>query len=171
VNLRLVTRVVALVTAVAAGWYFVTYLGRWEWNRALVSGIVFLAAEIVFFATLLLDRLNALRARIDDLVDRTSRDPRPDVLARVEESAPEPRDPFAWMRPDRTSVFVPVLLGAGVLVSAVAWVVERIALATARPHLERALARRLEPIAAPREALLPADGSGAVWFRPRPGPR
>jgi hypothetical protein len=167
VNLRLVTRVVSLVTAAAAGWYFVAYLGRWEWNRAVVSGIVFLAAEMVFFATLVLDRLSRLHARIDDLAERSSREPRSDVLARVEESAPEPRDPFAWMRPDRTSVFVPVLLGAGVLVSAVAWVVERVALVTARPHLERALARRLEVIAAPREHLVSAIPPADAWFGPR----
>jgi hypothetical protein len=157
VNLRLVARVVALVTAFASGWYFVVYLTRWEWNRALVSGIVFLAVEIVFFATLLLDRLNTLRERIDEIsgTRATEPSPRPDVLARVEESAPEPRDPFSWMRPDQTAVFVPVLLGAGVLVSAVAWLVERVALLTARPHLERALARRLEAIAPPRGGLLP----------------
>ena len=55
--------------------------------------------------------------------------------------------------PNRTNVFVPLLLGAGVLVSAVAWLVERIARATASPMLERDLSRRLGVLSIPSPGL------------------
>jgi hypothetical protein len=46
-------------------------------------------------------------------------------------------------------VFLPVLLGAGVLVSAVAWLIEHLARATVSPTLERRLAVRLDTLALP----------------------
>ncbi len=60
---------------------------------------------------------------------------------------------------------MPVLLGAGVVLSAIAYVVERIAEATALPLLDRRLARRYESIALPANGLL-----GAPRHRTRPQP-
>jgi hypothetical protein len=157
-----------LVTAIAAGWYFFSYLTKWEWNRALVSGIIFLAAEIALFGLLLLDRV----ARIDRTVTELKQprpvkpEPRPQVLARVREAGPEPRKPFAWLSPDRTNVFVPVLLGAGVIVSGIAWLVEKIARATAGSSLERGLAVRLEPLAPPAGGLLERRADALAYFAP-----
>ena len=53
--------------------------------------------------------------------------------ARHPHDALRPRGPtFAWLtRTDRSNVFIPVLLGAGAVLSALAWVVERVARATA----------------------------------------
>jgi hypothetical protein len=76
------------------------------------------------------------------------------ALHRLRESAPPPRPVFAWLAPDRTGVFLPILLGAGVLASALAWVVEGLARATARPVLEERLASRLGALALPAGGLL-----------------
>lgn len=84
------------------------------------------------------------------------------VLERIRQAAPPTRSPYAWLdqMSRRTSVFVPVLLGAGVLLSGAAWVVERIGRLTAASSLERNLADRLDALALPPGGLLgdePAD--------------
>jgi hypothetical protein len=149
--------VLALVASTAAsGWYFFVYLTKWEWNRALVSAVIFLAAEIALIGALLLDRLRKLTQALDDTRDqrRVAPAPRPEVLARLREADPGPHDAFAWLSPERSHVFVPVLLGAGIVLSAIAWAVERVARATSGPRLERALALRLGALAPPDGGLL-----------------
>jgi hypothetical protein len=152
---RRIAYLAAIVTAAAAGWYFFSYLEKWEWNRAIVSGVIFLAAEIAFVGALVLDRLGRLGRSIGELREERAREPRPELLARVQEAAPEQRNPFAWLTSDRSNVFIPVLLGAGVIMSAFAWVVEKIARISAGPKLERGLALRLERLAPPPGGLLP----------------
>jgi hypothetical protein len=129
-----------LAVMAASAWYVFVYLYRWEWNRALVSGIIFLAAEIGLLATLVLERLNKLGRRVDD-IDRARSDER--ALRRLREHAPEPARPFAWLDRSQTNVFVPVLLGAGVVLSGLAWVVDRLARLTAVPSMERGLVQKL----------------------------
>ena len=102
----------------AAGWYVFVYLYRWEWNRALVSGIIFLAAEVALLgASSSLDVDS--QPKLDGTASTHSTGP-PDerVLRRLREHAPEPAKPFAWLERSQTNVFVPVLLGAGVVLSA-----------------------------------------------------
>ena len=154
-----------LVTMGGAGWYVFVYLYRWEWNRALISGVIFLAAEIGLMSTLVIGRLARIERRLDEGGVATTPsgpssralrrvEPDPAVLARLRESAPPPREPFAWLtkRPQEVSVFVPVLLGAGAVLSGLAWVVERLGRRLTGPTQERSLARRLHVIA------LPPDG-------------
>ena len=50
----------AAVVMAVAGWYVFVYLYRWEWNRAIVAGIIFLAAEIGLLGAALVDRLSKL---------------------------------------------------------------------------------------------------------------
>jgi hypothetical protein len=161
-----------LVTMGGAGWYVFVYLYRWEWNRALISGVIFLAAEIGLIGTLVIGRLVRIERRLDEggvpapsgswssVSSRSSGpssralrrvEPDPAVLARLRESAPPPREPFAWLtkRPQEVSVFVPVLLGAGAVLSGLAWVVERIGRRLTGPAQENSLARRLHAIAIP----------------------
>lgn len=77
------------------------------------------------------------------------------AAARVRAAVPPRSEPFAWLPPANVanghglSVFVPVLLGAGVLLSGVAWVVERIAHLSAGPVAESRLVRRLDTLALP----------------------
>lgn len=143
------------------------YLVRWEWNRAIIAGVFFLAAEIIVASALILDRIRRSEDRLTALLsqqasDRTwsvpapSADPAAVALDALRRSAPEPPDRFGWLR-DQTgqmNVFLPILLGAGVVASAIAWVVEHVARATVTPALERRLANRLGVLALPAQGLL-----------------
>lgn len=146
-------RYTILLGALAAtGIYLFVYLVRWEWHRALVAGVLFVAAELALASAAILDRLRSIQAAVEA---GAAADPeaRPDAatLAHLREAAPEPRTNFDWLsRPgSEMSVFVPILLGAGVVLSGVAWLVERVARATATPGLERGLALRLAPLGMP----------------------
>jgi hypothetical protein len=158
----------AIITATMlySGRYFFVYLDRWEWNRAIVSGIVFLAAEIGLFGALILSRL--ARTRTPAPADGSGGGHgRPDdrVLARIREAAPPPRRTFGWLDPSRSNVFIPIVLGAGVVASGVAWLVERLARLTFGRRLERDLADRLAPFALP-DSLVPARTDGVELFAP-----
>ena len=144
-----------LLALAASGFYVFIYLYRWEWNRALMAGVLFVAAEIALATALVLDRFKALERKLDD---RTSATPGLHSLDAIEDAAPAPRRHFAWLTDqDKVGVFVPVLMGAGIVISGIAWAVERLAASTARPLLERRLALKLEPLALPAGGL---TGSG-----------
>jgi hypothetical protein len=136
-----------IAVLIPSGVYVFVYLYRWEWNRALIAGLFFVAAEIGLMGAGLFERIKRLEARIDERDSGRQ----PVVLERIQESRPLPKRPFAWLteRSDELNVFVPVLLGAGLVMSALAWLVERIATMTARPLLERRLVDMLAPIALP----------------------
>ena len=140
--------------AAASGAYLLIYLVRWEWHRAIIAGLFFIAAEVALVAGLLLSRMRGLERKLNQLSTPAATPP-PEVVARLRETAPPPRAPFAWLKSDgEFNVFLPVLLGAGLLASAAAWVVESLARATARPVLERDLASRLAPATWPAGGLL-----------------
>jgi hypothetical protein len=152
---RLLTRLLTLIVLAASGTYLIVYLYRWEWNRALVAGIFFVAAEVAFAASMLLARLDRIASRLSPAqqraADRTYR--------RLRETPGEPREPFAWLRPDRgTFVFVPVLLGAGVLLSALAHLVQRIATSSVDPIIDRDVSLRMGELAPPEGGLVPPPG-------------
>jgi hypothetical protein len=71
-----------------------------------------------------------------------------------------PRDHFAWLRDaqSRTSVFIPVLLGAGVLLSAAAWLVERIARASGSGTVDLSHSEILSPLLVPNTPLVGPAG-------------
>ncbi len=142
---KLLGGVVMATTAV----YFFVYLWRWEWNRALIAGVLFVAAEVAMASATVLNRLHGLSEKLST--------PDPAVLARIRESAPPPRDHFEWLSPKsgQMGVFVPVLIGMGVVASGLAWLVERLARSTAGPVMERGLAARLGPLAWPAGGLVP----------------
>jgi hypothetical protein len=154
----------ALVVMAGSGSYVFVYLYRWEWNRALVSAAIFIAAEIGLVGALLVERLAKLQRRVDRLgaplppVDQR-------VLLRLRENPTEPAKPFAWLTKSQTNVFVPVLLGAGVILSGLAWLVDRVARATAGPAVETNLARSLTRLQPPPGGLL--GGVPQDPYRPR----
>jgi hypothetical protein len=149
----------AIVLA-ASGAYMFVYLYRWEWNRTLIAGMFFIAAEIGLIGAAILERLKKMEGRLD------ARAAEPPALAHIQETAPEPKAGFKWLtHSDGTNVFVPVLMGAGFVVSGIAWVVERLAHATARPALERGLAWRLAPLALPEGGFV---GGGVTALASRP---
>ena len=161
-----VAQLAALLVLLGSGVYVVVYLYRWEWNRALIAGMFFLIAETGLGIALVLQRIQRLEQRVTRpavggavIPTEVSPEGRDEVLDRLRETAPPARDHFQWLRPENQGmgVFVPVLMGAGVVASALAWLVERLARATAQPVLERGLAARMAPLAWPRRGLTEAD--------------
>jgi hypothetical protein len=66
---------------------------------------------------------------------------------------------------------VPVLIGMGVVASGLAWLVERLARATAGPALERGLAARLTALSWPAGGLVPDSTDDPLAILERPQPR
>ena len=161
-NARKIGLLGVLGTMVASGSYVFVYLYRWEWNRAQVSAAIFIAAEVGLVGWLLADRLRRVERRLDtNAVDAQER-----RLLAIRSNAPEPRVGFAWLaRPDQMNVFIPVLLGAGALMSGVAWVVERLSRATAGRVAERGLAQRLGSLELPAGGLLDTGADPLALLR------
>ena len=70
---RRIAYLAAIVTIAASGYYFFVYLTRWEWNRALTSGVILLAAEIGLVGALVLERIGRLRSEPHAGRDRPAR--------------------------------------------------------------------------------------------------
>jgi hypothetical protein len=166
---RRIAYVALVATLISAGAYVFIYLDRWEWNRAMVAGILFVGAEIALVGALLLERLRTLSDKVDKL-DQKPRHVDPQVLGHIRDSAPEPSKPFAWLDPrdQRMGVFVPVLMGAGLVMSGLAWLVERLARRTAGPALEGGLAGQLSALSLP-DRLVSDDDRLALLRRPAIG--
>src|SRR5207249_1491199 len=121
----------AIFVLLSSGAYVFIYLYRWEWNRALIAGVLFVATEVGLVGALILDRLRGIERRLDAATSRHSQALARDVaLGHLQASAPTARNHFAWLRPrpeDSTiNGIAPVLMGAGVGLSALAWLVGRV---------------------------------------------
>ncbi len=114
--------ILAVVVLFATGVYTVVYLYRWEWNRALFTSVLFITIEVALVGVFLLNRIRRIET------DQDGREVRNATLGRIEQTRPD-RAHFAWLERsmNRTSVFVTVLLGAGVLLSLGTWLIDRIA--------------------------------------------
>jgi hypothetical protein len=157
-NARLIRALLGGVTLAASGTYTFVYLYRWEWNRALMSAAIFIAAEVAVMGSLLAQRLKVLSDRIDGQEAPAAPTPHTVRLDRIRSTAPPARANFAWVsRPDQMNVFVPVLMGAGVLLSGVAWLVERVARVTVTPVAERGLAQQLDGLTLPSHGFVTAE--------------
>lgn len=136
-----------LVVLAISGLYVFVYLYRWEWVRAQFAAVLFVCIEVALIGAWLAERISALQEEQRRSSRAPAAGPDPELVSRLRSarSATEPANPFAWLTPrlDRTSVFVPVLLGAGVVLSALAWLVERLASGTAGPSVDRSLAKAL----------------------------
>lgn len=142
--LRLAVRAMAAVALAASGIYVLVYLWRWEWNRALITGMMFLATLIVICTWAILGSLRKLDARVERLERRTRSDPQVAGTLRRANAEHAGRH-FEWLRepPDRLSVFVPILLGAGAILSAIAYLIERLAGAVGGPTIDQRTAQLL----------------------------
>jgi hypothetical protein len=158
-----IAKLFGVIVLASSGAYLFVYLYRWEWNRAIIAGVFFLAAEVALLGSAVLTRLRALDAKLDDAAHRTAV-----AKTHLKATAPPPRDHFAWLSPSsgEMNVFVPVLLGAGVILSGLAWLVERISRATAGTTIEDSLARRMGPLVLPSGGLVPAPGAVALLDGP-----
>ncbi len=145
---RLVSRVVmwlALTAVIAvAGGHTIYYLLSWEWNRASMAGVAFVGAVVVAATILVLGRLSRVEAKVDQLLTGRTE---PRQVTAIDEAAAavqvEPRPDLPWLSqspvlalglwavaprqaPD-PGVFIPVFLAAGLIVSALAGTLERVA--------------------------------------------
>jgi hypothetical protein len=158
---RLLRGVLGGLTLAASGAYTFVYLYRWEWNRALMSAAIFIAAEVAVMGSLLSQRLKVISRKLDAPPAAAAPAPSPAAVLRRERihaAQPPARVGFAWLsRPEHMNVFVPVLMGAGVVMSGLAWLVERLARATMSPMAERGLAARLDGLELPAHGFVSAE--------------
>src|SRR5687767_10012250 len=84
--------------------FMVVSLNRWEWNRALFFGLIFLIAEVALGVALVLRRLTQISAR---------RELDPSTVATLRDTRPV-HDRFAWMESSSRDlhVFITFLVGA-----------------------------------------------------------
>jgi hypothetical protein len=138
---RLLWHLLAFVVLGVSGAYLLIYLYRWEWNRALVSGLFFIAAEVLLVGSTILERLRRIEQRSDERSDDRSGLPTSTV---VRGAADEEGGPFPWLEESHgVGVFVPVLVGLGVVLSALAYLVERLAASTAPAIRDEGVSRRM----------------------------
>jgi hypothetical protein len=138
---------VTIVVLVVSGAYILIDLARWEWHRAVSSSIFFLAALVVLATSVVLRSIRRLENRLDRMEANSVPGTAPGTTQAVGRlmSPAGPGRHFEWMRrpPDRLGVFVPVLLGAGVVLSVVAYAVERLAGALCSSTLDPETAEEL----------------------------
>lgn len=180
--MKYVSYLVGGLSAAATLFYLVVYLYRWQWNRALICGVLFVAIEVFLLGVMLLSRVGRLERRIAATDSRGEEVRRRLDQARLEQSGEESGARFRWLDADRLAdpvggpaghrVFIPVLLAAGVVLSGISWVVQRIARMSVVPTADRNLAGRLTALTAPAEGALRAgqrlEDAPAVPA-PRPG--
>ena len=143
----------------SSGAYLMIYLYRWEWNRAIISGIFFLGAEIALASSMILVRLRRLDERLNQAAEPPQQ-PQPQPEASDGQATEE--KPFAWLDPSGGGfgVFVPVLMGAGFILSAVAFVIEKLAGAMSPSDPVRRSPGSTEgPQPVPARGLVPSPGT------------
>jgi len=149
--MRTIAWLAGIGTMVAGAVYMIVSLNRWEWNRALFFGLIVLIAEVALGIGLVLRKLGHLTV---------SRSYDPDTLTTLQSTRGPSPDRFAWLKESvdgRTNVFITFLVGGGVLLSAVAWAVDRLASKTSTPVGEERLAAQLGAISYPRGGLVVDD--------------
>ncbi|HEX6310693.1 MAG TPA: hypothetical protein VF152_03630 [Acidimicrobiia bacterium] len=148
--MKIIAWLAGIGTLLAGGFYMIVSLNRWEWNRALFFGLIVLIAEVGLATGLVLRRLARMQYELK--ID-------PEIVRILRETGPSSRDRFAWLRESaqQTNVFITFLVGGGVLLSAIAWAVDRIASKTSSPAGEERLARHIDAISYPSGGLLLDD--------------
>jgi hypothetical protein len=148
---KIIAWLAGIGTLLAGALYMVVSLNRWEWNRALFFGLIVLIAEVGLATGLVLRRL----ARLEHVSSRVD----PAVANIIREARPPSPDRFAWLRESNhnLNVFITFLVGGGVLLSGIAWLVDRVASKSSSPAGEERLGRQLNPISYPSGGLLLDD--------------
>ena len=142
--MRLVGMLAAGATALGSMGFFLLYMARWEWGRATVAAMVFVAAEVAIGFVMVLRRL-----------DRMGGDPREQTARRAAPTPRQPVDEFPWLAAtrDQRGVFITLLLGGGVLVSGVSWAIEKVSSMGSNGSQPEAF----EQFAFPDRPLVPSD--------------
>ncbi len=147
--MKIIAWLAGIGTLVGGAVYMIVSLNRWEWNRALFFGLIVVIAEIGLATALILRRLPPRGSAIVD----------PQVAEILRNARPSSPNRFAWLREAtrQSNVFITFLVGGGVILSAVAWVVDRIASSSSSAIDDRNLAERIGSISYPRGGLLVDD--------------
>ena len=148
--MKIIAWLAGTFTIVGGAIYMIVSLNRWEWNRALFFGLIVLIAEVGLSAALILRKVaqQGQTQPYDPAIHGIVRDSRPAIPNR-----------FRWMQESARdlNVFITFLVGGGVVISGIAWVVDKIASKTSTPAGEVRLTRQLEVISYPRGGLLVDD--------------
>ena len=148
--MKVIAWLAGIGTLLMGALYMVISLNRWEWNRALFFGLIVLIAEVGLATGVVLRRLTRMEysLRVDPAIEKILRETRP----------PSP-DRFAWMRESSRdlNVFITFIIGGGVILSGIAWLVDRLASKTSSPAGEQRLGRQLARISYPSGGLLLDD--------------
>jgi hypothetical protein len=170
------TRWFTAASAAVAGFvsliYTLVYISRWEWGRAQLTADLTLLCAVGVLGLVLDARLRNLRT------DRPSDEPKaPAAEPQAPLQAP-PRAPsrdFRWLAtdPERYGVFIPVLLGAGMVASGLAWILERlsgaVAKQTTKPEDTELPDTLLVPATTPLWEVLPGNRAEALLRGPGAG--
>ena len=149
--IKLLAWLAGIGTLIGAAAYMVVSLNRWEWNRALFFGLIVLIAEVGLATGLVLRKLTH--------IDRAPSSQKA-TLAAIREARPEPPDRFAWLKESTrggTDVFITFVVAGGLIISVIAWLVDRLASKTSTALAEERLAADLRSIAYPDGGLVVDD--------------
>jgi MFS family permease len=149
--MKLLAWLAGIGTLVGAAVYMIVSLNRWEWNRALFFGLIVLIAEVGLATALVHRKLT----RLDRAPTYKS-----EMLAVLRETRPEPPDRFAWLKETTRggpNVFITFIVGGGLIIAAIAWMVDRVAASTSTALAEERLAAELRSIAYPAGGLVVDD--------------
>ena len=150
--MKIVAWLAGVGTLLAALAYMIVSLNRWEWNRALFFGLIVLIGEVALATGLILRRLTRLERANREVLD-------PMLREILRANRPARQDRFAWLKESASqmNVFITFLVGGGIVLSGVAWVVDRVASTTAGAVGDQRLARRLREISYPGGGLVVDD--------------
>lgn len=141
--LKVTARLLLLAVILTAGGHTLLYVQRWQWARASLVGVAFVAALVIGATVLVMGRLDRLERRLV----AAERGPAPSAVPAPTLAPPGPDTvggeavpDFRWLAPPaQTHVFIPVLLATGMIVSVIAAAVESVAVAVQRR-------RRTQPV-------------------------
>lgn len=118
----------AAIAAATSFYYTMAYVSRWEWNRAQMAGVFTVLAAVIAAGIMIDARLREVRQSLDKLAAQGGAPPAPPEQPPSPTRTMTDRQDFAWLtvKPERYGVFIPLLVGAGMLASGLAWAFERV---------------------------------------------
>ncbi len=148
--MKIIAWLAGIATLVTGALYMIVSLNRWEWTRALFFGLIVVIAEIALATGVVLRRLTRMQFEREE--DRR-------ILEALRETRPEAPDRFRWLKESagRTNVFITFVVAGGLILSGIAWIVDKIAAGTSTPVGEQRLAGVLSEIQYPSGGLLLDD--------------
>lgn len=166
--MKIIGWLIGLAAALGSAGYLIVYIIRWQWNRALFSGMALVIIVVIMGVGLVLRRLSKVEEAL------RSGSPGNDDFAADLRATRTRRDHFEWLKvsPTQTNIFITALLGGGAIISGIAWAVGKVAESTTTPQAESNLSARMDPLAFPDQGLTPLEdpgtGAAALLLRGRP---